>query len=347
MLFFENDYSEGAHPRVLQSLLETNLTPQPGYGEDGFTAAAREKIRAACQCPQADVYFIAGGTQANMTVIRAYLHPTEGVVAADTGHIACHEAGAVESTGHKVLTVPGHEGKMDAGDLENLLKAFYADPNHAHMVWPGMAYISHPTEYGTLYTAEELTGLSQVCAAYKIPLYVDGARLGYGLMSRGTDVTLPVLSAVCDCFTVGGTKVGALCGEALVFPKGAPRRFFTQVKQGGALLAKGRLLGAQFDALFTEDLYFEISRHADAMAEKMKRGIAALGYPLYLDSPTNQQFLVLTEGQLQRIGRRVRFSYWERLNETSSVVRFAVSWATTEEQVDALLQVLKEEKEAE
>ena len=344
MLSFENDYSEGAHPKILARLAETNLEQQPGYGEDGYTLSAAGKIRAACECPGADVYFLAGGTQTNRTVISALLHTTEGAVCADTGHIACHEAGAVESTGHKVIPLPGRDGKLQAEDLRALLRRFYADPAHAHMVWPGMAYISHPTEYGTLYTRSELEALSAVCREYGLPLFLDGARLGYGLMSEGTDVTLPLIAKTCDAFSIGGTKVGALCGEAAVFPGGAPKRFFTHVKQSGALLAKGRLLGVQFDMLFTGGLYFEISRHAVQMAMRMKEGFLRRGYPLFLDSPTNQQFIVLEDGEMERLSRRVRFCFWEKADETHTVVRFAVSWAATEEMIDELMRILDEER---
>lgn len=344
ILSFENDYSEGAHPLLLQRLTETNLDQQPGYGGDEYTLSAVDKIRAACECPGAEVFFLSGGTQANRTVISALLHSTEGVVCADTGHIFCHEAGAVESTGHKVIPLPGQDGKLRAEDLEKSLRAFYADPTAAHMVYPGMVYISHPTEYGTLYTRPELEALSNVCRSYDIPLFLDGARLGYGLMSPGTDVTLPLIARLCAAFTVGGTKVGALCGEAVVFPGGAPKRFFTHVKQSGALLAKGRLMAVQFDALFTDGLYFEISRHAIQMAQKLKEGFLRRGYPMYLDSPTNQQFIVLENKEMESLARRVRFCFWEKKDETHSVVRFAVSWAATEEMIDHLMRILDEER---
>ncbi|MBE6676156.1 MAG: aminotransferase class I/II-fold pyridoxal phosphate-dependent enzyme, partial [Ruminococcaceae bacterium] len=217
MLSFECDYNIGAHPLVLQKLIETNMSPQPGYGEDEYTASAKQKIKAACGREGLDVHFLAGGTQTNRIVIDSMLHPVQGVIAATTGHVAAHEAGAIEASGHKVLTVPGHDGKVQADEVEALIKAFYKDASYTHMVFPGMLYISHPTEYGTLYTKAELTALSEVCRAYKIPLFVDGARLGYGLMSKQTDVTLGDLCDLCDVFYIGGTKVGALCGEAVVF----------------------------------------------------------------------------------------------------------------------------------
>ena len=341
MLSFENDYSEGAHENVLRFLTETNRVQQPGYGDDAYTREAKEKIRLACEDPDADIFFLSGGTQTNMTVIDGLLSGVEGAVAAETGHISVHEAGAIEWTGHKVLTVPQHEGKMKAEDLEALLSAFEADLTHTHMVWPGLVYISHPTEYGTLYSKAELEALRAVCAPRKIPLYLDGARLGYGLVSPETDVTLPDLCRLCDVFYIGGTKVGALCGEALVFPRhGAPERFFTHIKQHGALMAKGRLIGAQFDALFTDGLYFEISRHAMAMAARLKEGFARRGYRFYLDSPTNQQFIVLDNATRDRLRPHVRFSEWGPLDAGHTIVRFATSWATTPEQIDALMALL-------
>lgn len=341
MISFENDYAEGAHPAVLQHLIDTNLIQQPGYGTDCWCDSAKEKIRLACQAPDADIHFIVGGTQTNAVVIGTMLAPYEGVIAAETGHINVHEAGAIEFTGHKVLTVPQHEGKIWAGELEAYLKTFWADGTHEHMVFPGMVYLSHPTEYGTLYSREELTAISGVCRAYNIPLFMDGARLGYGLMSPHTDVDLPFLAQVCDVFYIGGTKVGALCGEAVVFPRGnAPRHFITMVKQRGAMVAKGRLLGVQFDALFTDDLYRTISAHAIRMAMKLKEGFRAKGYPLLLDSPTNQQFVILDKEQFARLAKDFKFCIWESVDETHTAVRFATSWATREEDVAALLSAL-------
>ena len=343
MLAFENDYSEGAHEKILERMLETNRVQQPGYGNDEYTQSAKEKIRAACQCPNADIYFLVGGTQTNALTIAACLDAAEGVVSVQTGHVNLHEAGAIEYTGHKVLPLPAHDGKMDAGELEIMLRDFYADPTYPHMVHPGMVYISHPTEYGTLYTKAELQALSTVCRKYQIPLFLDGARLGYGLMSKNTDVTLPIIAAYCDVFYIGGTKVGALCGEALVFPRNnAPKRFFTQVKMHGALLAKGRLTGLQFDTLFTDNLYFEISRHAIEMAEYLKKGFAARGYRFHMDSPTNQQFIVLENKKMKELEKQVRFCFWEKADDNHSVVRFATSWATRKEDVDALFKLLDE-----
>ena len=341
MLSFENDYSEGAHEKILQRFLETNFVQVPGYGNDPYSESAKEKIRAACQCPQAEIFFLTGGTQTNAVVIDSMLQAYEGVVSAQTGHVNAHEAGAIEYTGHKVMPLPQYDGKMKAEDLESLLKTFWQDESHEHMVFPGMVYISHPTEYGTLYTKQELTDLSAVCRRYHIPLYLDGARLGYGLMSRQTDVTLPDIAELCDVFYIGGTKVGALCSEAVVFTKNnMPKYFLTHVKQHGALLAKGRLAGVQFDTLFTDNLYFEISKHAIDMAELLKQGLAEKGYPFFIDSPTNQQFIIMEYEKMETLKEQVRFCFWEKLDDTHTVVRFATSWATPEENIRKLMELL-------
>lgn len=341
MISFENDYIAGAHPQVLARLCETNLEPLTGYGFDHYCESARKKIAQACACPDASVHFLVGGTQTNATVIATMLRDGEGVVAADTGHVNTHEAGAIEYTGHKVLTVGQHDGKMDAEELEAFLRTFYQDETHVHMVFPGMAYISHPTEYGTLYSKAELERLAEVCHAYDMPLYLDGARLGYGLASLQTDVTLEDIARICDAFYIGGTKVGALCGEAVVFTKGnAPRNFMTLTKQHGALLAKGRLLGVQFDTLFTNDLYGEIGRHAIAMAERLKEILHEAGCRFYLESPTNQQFVIMENTQLEALREQVAVSFWEAYDETHTVIRFATSWATTEEDLEALRALL-------
>lgn len=341
MLSFESDYTEGAHQKILERLLETNLESLSGYGSDPYCESAKRKIREACNCPEADVHFLVGGTQTNATVIDAVLNKYEGVVAVRTGHISAHEAGAVEFTGHKVLALEENQGKISSGQLENYLKTFWGDGNHEHMVFPGMVYISHPTEYGTLYSLKELQEISSICHRYEIPLYLDGARLGYGLMSYHTDVTLEDIAECCDVFYIGGTKVGALCGEAVVFTKGnAPRHFMTMVKQHGALLAKGRLLGIQFDTLFTDNLYFEISRHAIRMAEKLKKVFQEKGYSFYVDSPTNQQFVLLKNEQIAQLQGKVAFSFWEACGESHTVVRFATSWATREEDIDALAELI-------
>lgn len=341
MLYFECDYLHGAHEEILKRLAETNREPQPGYGEDSYCRSAKEKIRAACQSPEAEIFFLVGGTQTNRIVIDSMIRSYEGVIAAQTGHVSIHEAGAIEASGHKVLTLPQHEGRLDASEVRRYLQDFYEDPVHDHMVFPGMVYISHPTEYGTLYTLEELEALSAVCREYEILLFLDGARLGYGLMSDETDVILPDIARLCDVFYIGGTKVGALCGEAVVFPhNNMPRHFFTTVKQNGALLAKGRLLGIQFDTLFTDSLYQQISRHAIEMAKLLRQGLHEKNFRFYLESPTNQQFVVLENGRLKELEKQVRFSVWEKVDDTHTAVRFATSWATTEEEIRQLLELL-------
>ena len=336
MVSFENDYVEGAHPAVLQRLIDTNRERLPGYGADAYCARAAEKIREACACDKADVSFLTGGTQANAVVLSALLHSYEGVVAAGTGHINGHEAGAIEYTGHKILALPQQAGKFSPEALERFVTGFYADENHAHMVHPGAVYLSYPTEYGTLYTKRELEAIAATCRRYGMRLFLDGARLGYGLASVEADVTLPDLARLADAFTIGGTKMGTLCGEAVVFPSGVPSHFLTTVKQHGALLAKGRLLGVQFDALFTDGLYLEIGRHALEMAARMKAIFTQKGYPLHLASPTNQQFVVLTDAQAERLREHVAFSFWERLDGGRMVARFATSWSTTPEDLRLL-----------
>ena len=336
MVSFENDYVEGAHPAVLQRLIDTNRERLPGYGADAYCARAAEKIREACACDKADVSFLTGGTQANAVVLSALLHSYEGVVAAETGHINGHEAGAIEYTGHKILALPQQAGKFSPEALERFVAGFYADENHAHMAHPGAVYLSYPTEYGTLYTKRELEAIAATCRRYGMRLFLDGARLGYGLASVEADVTLPDLARLADAFTIGGTKMGTLCGEAVVFPSGAPSHFLTTVKQHGALLAKGRLLGVQFDALFTDGLYLEIGRHALEMAARMQAIFARKGYPLHLASPTNQQFVVLTDAQAERLREHVAFSFWERLDGGRMVARFATSWSTTPEDLRLL-----------
>ena len=341
MLSFENDYSQGAHEKILQRLVETNREAASGYGTDPYTERAKEKIRQACECPQAEVHFLVGGTQTNQNVIDAMLEGYEGVVAALSGHVSQHEAGAIEYSGHKVLTVPQEEGKIAASVLSQYLEDFFADENHEHMVFPGMVYISHPTEYGTLYSRNELEALSNVCHQYDIPLYLDGARLGYALASYETDVTLPDIARLCDAFYIGGTKVGALFGEAVVFTgKRKPKHFLTRIKQHGALLAKGKLLGIQFDTLFTDNLYFSLGRHAIDCAEELKQIFREKGYPFYLESPTNQQFILLDNDKMDTLKEKVKFSYWEPYDEKYTVVRFATSWATTKEDLEELRTVL-------
>ena len=341
MLSFENDYNVGAHPKLLQRLAETNFEAQTGYGLDKFCAAAKEKIRLACDCPEAEIFFLTGGTQTNQVVIDSLLDSFEGVVAAQTAHIALHEAGAIEFTGHKVLELPSHDGKVCAADLKALMERFNGDDSREHMVRPGMVYLSFPTELGTLYSKAELTDLNAVCRAYGLPLFIDGARLGYGLMSRACDLTLPELASLCDVFYIGGTKVGALCGEAVVFPRGKmPKHFLTRAKQHGALLAKGRVLGVQFDALFTDGLYFEIGKTAIERAEEMKTIFREKNCRVWKETPTNQQFLIVEDSELERLSSLVAYSFWEKYDETHTVIRLVTSWATTKEQVARLHDIL-------
>lgn len=341
MLSFESDYTEGAHEAILHRLMETNLEQTPGYGLDKYSESAKDRIREAFGIPEAKVFFLVGGTQTNSTVIASMLHDYQGVVAVETGHIGVHESGAVEFTGHKVLTLPHHDGKMTAEDLRAYLEAFYADGTYEHMVIPGMVYISFPTEFGTIYSKTELTALHRVCKDYSLPLFVDGARLGYGLMSEANDIDPKELTELCDVFYVGGTKVGALFGEAVVFTGGnAPAHFFTTIKQHGALMAKGRLLGLQFDTLFTDGLYFRIAAHADRMAALLKGIFLEKGYKIYIDSPTNQQFFVMSRQKAKELHGKVRFEDWCLVDEDNIAVRFVTSWATTEENVLALKEII-------
>ena len=340
MLLFRCDYAEGAHPEILRRLTETNFEQLDGYGCDPYTESAKRKILAACNCPEGEVHFLVGGTQTNATVIAAMLHGYEGAVAVETGHIGVHEAGAVEYTGHKVLTLPQHLGKMDAGELEAFLAAFSADVNKDHMVWPGLVYISLSTEYGTVYSRAELAELHEIAASYGLPLFIDGARLGYALASPACDYSLADLKDLCDVFYIGGTKVGALCGEAVVFPRKAPKHFFTTIKQHGALMAKGRLLGVQFDTLFTDGLYGRIAANAIERAQEMIAVLKAKGIPFYLESPTNQQFVILENGYMEKLSKEVGFDIWQPFDANHTVVRFATSWATTKEQIEQLKELL-------
>ena len=337
MIYFNSDYLEGAHPALLEKLNETNMVQTVGYGEDEYCAAAREKIKAACQAPEADVHFLVGGTQTNTTVIAAILRPWQGVLSAVSGHINCHEAGAIESTGHKVITLPTTNGKITAQQVRDYVEWHKHDESTEHIVQPGMVYISHPTEGGTLYTKAELTELYGTCREYGLPLFIDGARLGYGLMADESDMTLPELARLCDVFYIGGTKVGALFGEAVVIMNESLKKDFRFImKQRGGRMAKGRLLGVQFDALFTDDLYFKISRHANEMAKKIHAIFEDNGYPFFFNSPTNQQYPIMSDAELAVLGKEFGYEYWERVDETHSAIRFAASWATTEENVAAL-----------
>ena len=340
MISFESDYNNGCHEAILNRLSATNNERATGYGLDDFCNAARDKVRQACGAPDADVFFLVGGTQTNATVINAMLSGYQGVLSVETGHINVHESGAIEFGGHKVLALPSHDGKMDADELRRWLEAFYADIAYEHMVFPGMVYITFSTEMGTIYSRDELQAISDVCKQYKLPLFIDGARLGYGLMAEGCDVTIQQLAALCDVFYIGGTKCGALCGEAVVFPHGnAPAHFFTIVKQHGALLAKGRLLGIQFDVLMEDGLYFKIARHAVEQAMRLRDAFVAKGYGMYSNSPTNQQFVLLDKETIARLEKNFVFEQWFPVGDKMNC-RFVTSWATRPEDVDALIDAL-------
>ena len=341
MLNFNSDYMEGAHPAILDKLQKINFEKNTGYGNDTYCESAKNKIRKACGVTDAEIYFLAGGTQTNALVIDALLDRCDGVISADTGHIAAHEAGAIESSSHKVLTIPHTDGKISARDVANYTDNFYQDANHQHMVAPGLVYISNPTEYGTLYSYDELQDLYKVCKERDLPLFIDGARLGYGLAARNYDVTLEKLAHSCDVFYIGGTKVGALFGEAVVFTKpGLIRKPVTLIKRHGALLAKGWIMGVQFDTLFTDNLYFNIPANAIDKAEKLKLILKNKGYELYFESPTNQQFIILENSVLEELSKHIGFGFWEKKDNNHTVVRLATSWATTDEQLEQLSELL-------
>lgn len=338
---FSSDYLEGAHPKILEKLIETNMVQSVGYGLDEYSASAKEKIRTACNAPDADIYFLIGGTQTNATMIDCMLRPYEGVISAKTGHISVHEAGAIEFGGHKVLTLNHINGKISPHDIENYMKAYLADQNKEHTVMPGMVYLSQPTEYGTLYTLKELEDISSVCKRYKLQLYVDGARLAYALGSKDNDVTLKDLARLCDVFYIGGTKCGALFGEAVVIPKhGYIPHIFTMIKQHGALLAKGRLTGLQFDVLFTDDLYTKIGKEAVDLANLIREALYNKGYVFAFHSPTNQIFIILSDKQISQFLDHVTFGFWEGLEDGRKIMRIATSFATTKENVEKLINLL-------
>ena len=342
MLYFNNDYAEGCHQSILDALVKTNLEQTLGSSEDAYCAAAREKIRKACGDDSLAVHFLVGGTQTNLTVIDAALRPHQGALCASTGHIHVHETGAVEATGHKVLALPSEDGKITAGQVEQAVLAHRADGAFEHIVQPKLVYISNPTELGTLYTKRELEDLSAVCRKLGLYLFLDGARLGYGLMAKGNDLTMADIARLCDVFYIGGTKVGALFGEAVVIRNPALAEDFRYIiKQHGGMLAKGRLLGIQFDALFTDDLYYKISAHADAMADKLRDALAEIGAPLLVPGTTNQVFAILPDTLLEELAKTVTFCEQERISDTHRAVRFCTSWATKEENVDTLCRTLK------
>lgn len=341
MISFESDYNNGMLPEIIENLDKTNDAKTSGYGFDPYSEAAKEKIRKAVGNDNADVFFLVGGTQTNTTVIDSLLLGCEGVICVETGHIEVHESGAVEAFGHKVLTIPSADSKLKASDLTDYMNTFLGDETHPHMVQPGMVYISMPTEFGMVYTQEELTALHDTCQKYSLRLFIDGARLGYGLMSEACDYDLPFLAKHCDVFYIGGTKVGAMFGEAVVFSgMQAPKYFFTNVKRHGALLAKGRMLGIQFDTLFTDNLYFKISQHAIDMAIRIRKIFAKHNIPLAYDSPTNQQFVILSPTQYESLSKQVAFEIWEKKNEKEIICRFVTSWATKEEELDELDRIL-------
>lgn len=336
MVNFESDYIAGAHPKLMQRLLETNLEPGAGYGDDRWSRSAERKILDACGCPDGSVFFLSGGTQVNVVAISALLRPWEGVVTAETGHIHVHEAGGLEAIGCKLLLLPERDGKLTAAAVRELTETVLADENREHVVWPGVVYVTNPTEWGSLYTRRELEDIAAVCRQYGLRLYLDGARLAYGLASRAADLDLKTIAALCVAFYIGGTKCGALCGEALVFPHGAPAHFANYTKKRLAMLAKGRVFGVQFDALFTGGLYWEIGRHGIEAAERLKEILRRHGLPMFRETPTNQQFVVLENEALARLREQVAVSYWSRADETHTVVRLATSWSTTEADLETL-----------
>lgn len=341
MIYFDSDYMAGAHPKVMERLMQTNAEQTSGYGSDVYTARAKELIKQACEAPDARVYFLVGGTQTNATVIDGILEHHEGVLAAESGHINVHESGAIEATGHKILTLPSYQGKIRADDVRNYIREFYSDDTYEHMVAPGMLYISFPTEYGTLYSLNELEDISAACHEAGIPLFIDGARLGYGLAAEVNDITLADIARLSDVFYIGGTKVGALFGEAVVITsQDILKHPVPLIKQHGALLAKGRLLGVQFEALFTDNLYHDISREVVSKAIRLKKAFMEAGYDSVVDSPTNQQFFRLPNEVIDRLKENVSFEMWGPRGENESIVRFVTGWTTKDYEIDELIGLL-------
>ena len=339
MIQFQCDYNEGAHPLILQRLAETNMEQTIGYGEDHYCTQARELIKQACEREDIDVHFLVGGTQTNTTVIAHTLRPYQGVISAVSGHINVHETGAIEATGHKVLAVPSPDGKLTATQIEEVVMAHRNEDGPEHMVQPGMVYISFPTEVGTIYTRAEMEAISTMCRKYELPLFVDGARLGYGLCSPECDITLPQLAQLADVFYIGGTKVGALFGEAVVITNESLKRDFRySIKRHGGMLAKGRLLGIQFATLFTDGLYMQIAQHAIDEAMRIKAALQAKGVEFLIDSPTNQQFPIFSNAQLDELGKTYLFSVWQKVDDTHTAVRICTSWGTKSENVDKLIE---------
>lgn len=342
MIRFESDYTEGAHERIMKRMAETNEEQTPGYGTDGHCEKARTYIAQACRAENADIHFLVGGTQTNTTIIASILRPHQGVIAATTGHIAVHETGAIEATGHKVLTVPSDDGKIRAEQVQALYDAHWQDVTHEHIVQPGLVYISHPSENGTTYKKAELEALSRVCRECGLPLFMDGARLGYGLAAKDNDLSLPDIASLCDVFYIGGTKVGALLGEAVVIVNDALKKDFRySLKQRGGMLAKGRILGIQFETLFADGLYYEISRHAVDMAMMIRAAFAEKGFSFRYASTTNQQFPILPDDVLAKLGEKYVYSFWEKVDAQHSAVRFCTSWATKKENVATLIKDIR------
>lgn len=342
MIRFESDYAEGAHPRILEKLIATNEQQTPGYGTDVYCDQARQLIKDVCQNQECDVHFLVGGTQTNLIVISSILRPYQGVISAVSGHINTHETGAIEATGHKVLALDSVEGKITADQVLAVCQEHEKDSGRVHKVQPGMVYISQPTEYGTLYTLSELTALSRVCKEYGIPLFVDGARLGYGMVSEKNDVWMSDLAKLCDVFYIGGTKIGALFGEAVVISNEAYKKDFRyNMKQKGGLLAKGRLLGLQFETLFEDNLYLEMSLHAVKLAMQIRQAFTEKGFELLYDSYTNQQFPILPNEVLEKLLQNYSFTYWKAIDESHTAVRLCTSWATKAEQVEQLVKDIK------
>ncbi len=337
MIYFNNDYCEGCHPKVLEALTRTNMTQTPGYGEDDFCKSAAAKIRALCAREDIAVHFLVGGTQTNQTVIAAALRPHQGALCAASGHIAVHETGAIEATGHKVLTLPSEDGKVTAEQVEAAVKAHRADASFEHTVQPKLVYISNPSELGTLYTLAELEKLSKTCHDLGLYLFLDGARLGYGLTAQGNDLSMKDIARLCDVFYIGGTKVGALFGEAVVIGNPAIAGDFRYlIKQHGGMLAKGRLLGVQFDALMTDNLYFDIAAHANRMADKIRQTLNSLNVPYLVSGSSNQIFPILPDAVLEKLAQEFVFCEQQRIDESHRAVRFCTSWATKEEAVQIL-----------
>ncbi|HDX9708031.1 TPA: low specificity L-threonine aldolase [Bacillus thuringiensis] len=342
MIRFENDYAEGAHKQILKRIVKTNELQTPGYGMDEHCEKARYYIRKSCNVENADIHFLVGGTQTNTTVITSILRPHQGVISAHTGHIAGHETGAIEATGHKVLTLPSEDGKVQAAQIKDLYDAHWNNEAHEHTVQPGLVYISHPTENGTTYSKSELEKLRKICKECSLPLFMDGARLGYALASKDNDLSLADIARLCDVFYIGGTKIGALFGEAVVITNDALKKDFRYfIKQKGGLLAKGRLLGIQFETLFEDGLYYEISNHAVEMAMMIRETFIEKGVSLRYDSKTNQQFPILPHDMLMKLSEKYSFYLWEKIDANHSVVRFCTSWATKKENIEMLIEDIK------